>query len=207
LGSRRTGWRYPSAAWVQSAQRLVELDARLSKVLSGEGKPRDAAAGLVLARLCQQPYKQRYAAAARLYAEAFAAKDARADLIARHRYNAACACALAGCGKGKDAAGLGEKERARLREQALDWLRADLRLWEKQLKSWWPGEKGRARQALEHWQRDPDFAGVRGPESLARLPEAERPGWRKLWADVADTLAAARRKAAPPRGKEPPRKD
>jgi hypothetical protein len=31
----------------------------------------------------------------------------------------------------------------------------------------------------------------RGPEALARLPEAERQEWQKLWADVADTLARA----------------
>jgi hypothetical protein len=48
-----------------------------------------------------------------------------------------------------------------------------------------------------HWQQDADFAGVRGPEALARLPEAERPGWRKLWTDVADTLARAQGKASP----------
>jgi tetratricopeptide (TPR) repeat protein len=30
---------------------------------------------------------------------------------------------------------------------------------------------------------------VRGPDALAQLPQAEREGWRKLWADVAVTLA------------------
>jgi hypothetical protein len=29
------------------------------------------------------------------------------------------------------------------------------------------------------------LAGVRGPEALARLPEAERPEWQKLWEEVA----------------------
>jgi hypothetical protein len=28
---------------------------------------------------------------------------------------------------------------------------------------------------LKNWLADPDFAGVRGPEALARLPQAERP--------------------------------
>jgi hypothetical protein len=40
-------------------------------------------------------------------------------------------------------------------------------------------------QALQHWQTDPDLAGVRDKESLAILPEAEQEAWRKLWAEVA----------------------
>jgi hypothetical protein len=52
---------------------------------------------------------------------------------------------------------------------------------------------------------------VRGPEALARLPQAEREGWRKLWADVAATLARAQDKAAPQQKKaappEGPKKD
>ena len=50
---------------------------------------------------------------------------------------------------------------------------------------------------MQHWLDDPDFAGVRGPDALAKLPEAERPDWQKLWADVADTLARAQGKTAP----------
>jgi hypothetical protein len=46
---------------------------------------------------------------------------------------------------------------------------------------------------MRHWLTDRDFAGVRGAESLARLPEAERQAWHQLWADVADTRARALR--------------
>ena len=49
---------------------------------------------------------------------------------------------------------------------------------------------------MQHWQQDTDFAGVRGPEALAKLPEAERQEWQKLWAEVAELLAEAQ-KAAP----------
>jgi hypothetical protein len=44
---------------------------------------------------------------------------------------------------------------------------------------------------------DPEFAGVRGPEALAKLPESERQPWQKLWADVAATLARAQGKTMP----------
>jgi hypothetical protein len=47
-------------------------------------------------------------------------------------------------------------------------------------------------QTLQHWQQDPDLAGVRGKEALAKLPEAERTAWQQLWAEV-ETL---RQKAA-----------
>src|SRR5262249_56526122 len=104
---------------------------RLIAVLQGKAQPMDAGERLDLAWVALRPSRGQYAAAARLYAEAFAAKDARADLLARHRYNAACASALAAAGKGEGAAQLTDKERARLRGQALGWLKADLTAWGK----------------------------------------------------------------------------
>jgi hypothetical protein len=47
-----------------------------------------------------------------------------------------------------------------------------------------------------HWKRDPDLAGVRGEAALAKLPEAERQGWRTLWADVEQVLQQVVQKAA-----------
>jgi tetratricopeptide (TPR) repeat protein len=198
LGSRRADWRYPSAAWARDAERLVTLDSKLAKVLKGEAQPADAAERAALAWLCQRPTKQLNVAAVRLYTEAFAAGPKLADdLRAEHRYLAACAAALAGCGIGQDAAKLDEKERGRLRQQALDWLRADLEGRSRQLAQ----EPVQARPALvramQHWLRAPDFAGVRGPEALAKLPEAERQPWQKLWDDAARTLARAQTTTAP----------
>jgi hypothetical protein len=64
---------------------------------------------------------------------------------------------------------------------------------------------------MQHWLHDPDFNGVRGAEALARLPGAERPAWRRLWTDVADTLTRAREPGRPaekkPSPAEAPRKD
>jgi hypothetical protein len=39
-------------------------------------------------------------------------------------------------------------------------------------------------QRLTHWQQDPDLAGIRDKDALAKLPEGERADWLKLWADV-----------------------
>jgi hypothetical protein len=92
---------------------------------------------------------------------------------------------------------LGEEECGPLRLEALAWLRADLDGWHRRLGE----EPDRTRSDLvrkmQHWLADADFAGVRGPDALARLPEAERHAWQQLWADVAETLARAEATGAP----------
>jgi hypothetical protein len=175
------------ARLLQQCEGLLALEQRLAAVLKGKAEPRDAAERLALAALAQQPYKRQYTAAARLYADAFAAKVARPDLLAPHRYTAACAAALAVAGKGEGAAKLDDKERARLRLQALDWLKIELAAWTKRAEG--PAEQRlRLRRALTHWRGNADLTGVRDKEALDKLPEAERQAWRKLWAEVDDLL-------------------
>src|SRR5262249_8995339 len=125
-------------------------------------------------------------------ADAFAADAKLADdLKAAHRYHAACSAALAAAGQAEDAAKLDDKEKTRLRQQALDWLRADLALRRKQLRSWWPGRAGQARAALAHWQKDPDLASLRDQAALAKLPAQEQKAFARLWADVQALLKKA----------------
>jgi hypothetical protein len=69
--------------------------------------------------------------------------------------------------------------------------KADLAARGKQLKSEKTGEAEQARRALGWWKKDPALAGVRDREGLERLPEAERAGWAKLWAEVDSLLASA----------------
>jgi ABC-type Fe2+-enterobactin transport system substrate-binding protein len=102
------------------------------------------------------------------------------------RYNFACAAALAGCGRGIDAPA-GEADRARLRSQALAWLRADLALRAKVIRSGAPAAVADMKGVLRHWREDADLADVRDRDALEKLPDAERAEWRKLWAE-ADVL-------------------
>jgi hypothetical protein len=170
---------------------MARFDDRLPAVLAGKDRPNDATECLGFALLCRR-HRHRYAAAARFYEEAFAAQPAQAaDLQAGHRYQAARCAALAAAGQGKDAGKLTEEERGRLRQQALDWLRADLNAWRRLLKEGPDRARPVIIKQMQHWKVDTDFAGLRGQEALARLPEAERPAWQKLWADVADTLSSA----------------
>jgi tetratricopeptide (TPR) repeat protein len=181
LGSKTKGWRYPSSQWVRDAERLVALDEKLPAILRGNAKPADATEQVDLAWICQTPAKRRYAAAARFYADAFAAK---ADLADGLRYAAACCAALAASGQSKDDPEPDDKERTRLRKQALDWLRADLAAWAKGVDGGQPADRAAAVATLTDWQKDDDLAGVRHPWSLLRLPADERRQWQTLWADV-----------------------
>jgi serine/threonine-protein kinase len=169
---------------LRACARRAELERNLSAYLSGDAKPAGVADLLDLARLCQAR-QQRYAAAARFYEQAFRASPKLAgNVLAGHRYNAACAAALGGCGQGKDDPAPDEAARARLRRQALDWLRAERAAWEGAVKSGPPQARQAARQALRHWQEDADLAGLRGASALEKLPGPEREAWQKLWADV-----------------------
>jgi tetratricopeptide (TPR) repeat protein len=186
---------------LQRCERLVELDARLQDILNNKVQPADAAERVTLAQVCH--LKRLYRQEARFYEEAFADQPSLAnDLKQPHRYNAACAATLAGCGQGKDVDHADDKERSRLRQQALQWLQADLAAYQRLLKREPDKLRPVIAQQLQHWLKDTDFAGVRGPEALAKLPKDERQAWQQLWADVADTLARVKAQAAPE--KKPP---
>jgi hypothetical protein len=148
---------------------------------------------------------RRYAAGARFFADAFAAQPKlladghtlryQAARFARAkawedgplRYIAARFAARAGCGQGADAATLDEKERARLRHQALAWLRDELSWWTEEFRQpdriippsswaeafrenpavWAMGDSvlwaGRTREAMRAWLSDHDLRCVRNP--------------------------------------------
>jgi eukaryotic-like serine/threonine-protein kinase len=126
---------------------------------------------------------------ARLYADAFAATPSLADdLDAGYRYNAARAAAQAGCGHGADATDLGEEEMARWREQARQWLRADLAARVRVLDSN-PAARGDVWKVLTRWRMDSNLACVRDPAELDKLAPDERKEYIAFWAEVAAVLA------------------
>src|SRR5262249_35751333 len=126
-GGKRPHWPHPSAARVEECERPAAPGARPPALLQGES-PRSPPPRPGLARLGPR-LRALPGASAGFYAQAFRALPDAAELRTGYRYNAACSAALAGCGKGKHAAELGDEPRARLRGQALDWLKADLAAW------------------------------------------------------------------------------
>jgi hypothetical protein len=164
----------------------------LPDVLASKVKPKDAAELLGLAKLCRE-YKKLYVAAVLFYAQAFDADPKLA--VAPHRYNAACAAVLAAAAKGNDPDKLDAQAQAKLRKQALDWLRAELVALGKQLQDK-PKSTATLQKTLQHWQRDSDLASVRDTKELVKLSESEQKEWQQLWSDVA-TLHAKTANPAP----------
>jgi serine/threonine-protein kinase len=162
---------------------MAAVDARLKAIVNGERRPKDVSERLQLA---QRAYDlTRHAAAARLWQEALELDPKLGDdRQAPPRYDAACAAALSGCGQGKDDPPPSDEQKAKLRQQALDWLTAELGAWAKLLATANKQQRGGIVETLEHWRQDIDLAGIRDDAELAKLPEAERAAFGKLWADV-----------------------
>jgi Flp pilus assembly protein TadD len=206
LAAQQPGSPYPSADWVKQCRRLAELEGQFSGILAGKDRPADAADTAGLAMIAAS--KGLPALAARLYADAFGQRPSLMDgPRSNHRYNAACSAALAGCGKGRDEPAPGPADRARLRAQALDWLKADLAATARRLDASPAPDRAGVEAWLLHWRNDPDLAGVRDAKELAKLPEATRPEWQALWDAVDALLHRAQKPAAqlsdPPAGELP----
>jgi hypothetical protein len=194
LVSGRSGWNGPSADWVKQCRRDVVLENKLPAILSGLDRPTDAVERADLATMAA--LKKHHAAAARLFAEVFAERPALADVLASNlRYNAACCASLAAHGQCGDDSPPNRVESARYRAQALAWLKADLAARARRLEVSADPDRIQTLRVLRHCRTDPDFAGVRNPEDLARLPEPERREWQNFWAAVDAVLRGEGRRA------------
>jgi serine/threonine protein kinase len=80
---------------------------------------------------------------------------------------------------------LDPREQARVRGQALAWLRTALPTWQKAFDNDPDRQGARVFLMMRGWQRQID---VRGPVALASLPEGERQNWQNFWDEV-DNLA------------------
>jgi serine/threonine-protein kinase len=183
----------------------------LPEFLRGNYTPNDNDERLAFLGICQ--FEARWRLAARLYADAFTADPKLADELAADclrrvrgaegspdqtatfraasRYTAARCAALAGSGIGSDAANLTESERKQWREQARRWLKADLPAWSRMLHSDVITDRDFARRMLEHWQSDPELAGLRDVDALAKLSDAEGAECREIWNNVDALLNGA----------------
>ncbi len=130
--------------------------------------------------------RKKFAYATRLWAEALA-NDPKLgdDRQNQYGYHAARAAAMAVAGQGKDEPPLDDAAKAKLRGQALDWLKAELSVWSKEP----PGLA--IAQILWHWQQDSDLGGIRDAAALAKLPADEQKAFTQFWADVAEVLTKA----------------
>jgi serine/threonine-protein kinase len=171
----------------REAEALIVPD--LPAFLDGKYQPRDNDERLALLGVCQ--FTNRSLALARLYTDAFAADPSLPEDFRSGRCSSAArAAALVGCGRGEDVAGVGEPERVRWRQQARQWLRADLAAWNRALDR----DPATARdlvQGLKRWRGDPDLAGFFEPAELEKLPPDERKDCVALSNEIGGVLARA----------------
>src|SRR5262249_9050354 len=98
---------------------------------------------------------KKFAFSTRLWTEALASDPKLFDdRQTQHRYNAARAAALAAADRGKDEPALDGAAKAKLRRQALDWLKAERTAWGQLLESGPPQARPFIVRALGHWQKD-----------------------------------------------------
>jgi WD40 repeat protein/serine/threonine protein kinase len=155
--------------------------------------PANNAEGIELAQIAYD--LKRFTFATRLWSEALASDPKLGDdRLTQHRYNAACAATLAAAGQGKVEPPLDNAAKAKLRHQALDWLKAELTVWDKLVASGRPQARPAIVQTLRHWQKDTDLAGIRDAAALAKLPAEEQKAFNQLWADAAALIKKAEEK-------------
>ncbi len=180
----------------------LRLQPRLPAVLKGEQSPKDTAEKILYARMCRS--LERYAASIRFFEEAFAEDPILAESPDAGRLYAVGVAVMGGCGPGKDDPPLDQAGRSRLLRKALDWLRQELANGKAILEIGSdlpppPLTKYQTRAdvlaglrgKLQDWKSRRDLSGVRSPEGLAKLPEAERADWQLLWAEVDALLVRA----------------
>jgi serine/threonine-protein kinase len=161
----------------------------LPAFLAGAYEPLDNDERLALLGACQ--FTNRSLALARLYANAFAADPSLAeDYQSGRRFRAARAAALVASARGEDVAGVEEPERARWRQQARQWLRADLAAWNQALDR----DPSAARDLLSRvglWRGDSDLAGLFEPAELDKLAPDERKACVALSKEIDGLLTRA----------------
>jgi serine/threonine protein kinase len=181
-------------------KRAMSIAERYAAVLQRQDAPKDNAERLAFAKMAYE--QKKFSFATRLWAEALDSDPKLGDdRQAQHRYAAACAAALAADGKGQDEPTLDEAAKAKLRGQALEWLKAERLTCKKLLEYKSQGQPAQPNvvQKLGNWRKDNDLASIRDAAALAKLPPDERAAFEQLWADVGalDTLLLLQT-AAPP---------
>jgi serine/threonine-protein kinase len=183
LGSKNPNWAYPTEEWIAEADELFERERLLPAVLGGAAEPCDAEGRAAFGLVCT--YTRRHAAAARLWADAFAEEpELKGESSVAARFHAARSAAAAGSGKGEGAAALSDADRAGWRRKALEWLREDVAARRARMAGAGADRRAAVRQALRALQTDPVLACVRDADALAGLPEKEKAEWKQLWTDV-----------------------
>jgi serine/threonine protein kinase/Tfp pilus assembly protein PilF len=154
---------------------LLQLERKLDVCLAGKDRPSNPLEATQLAGRAAD--RECYWTAVRFCSDAFNQDPKLVDnLQTQQRYNAACWAALAAAGKGKEAYRVAKQERAQLRQQALEWLLADLKAYSGLLDKE-PKNRPSIQQRLAHWRQDDNLALLRAALLLTSCPKPNaKPG-------------------------------
>ena len=187
VGSKRPGWNHGFVTReIKQSQRLLELEKKLPAVLAGREKAGDATEwdDLVLIAL----RKESHATAAQLLKAAFAADPNLMHAKPRlNRFTAIRCAARSASGQSKNDPPVREVAKTELRRLALGWLEAELADYTKIVNDGPPKARNETAGVLRAWLNHADLNGIRDDLELAKLPEAERASWRRVW-DAVDGL-------------------
>ncbi|MCU0725022.1 MAG: protein kinase [Planctomycetes bacterium] len=167
------------------AERALALEESLPAILAGGARARTPEERRPLASVLLA--KRFVVAAARLYAEDFAAGAEPGPEEAM----AAIHAAIMAAGGDGDATALPEADRAVWREQAREWL------WDALERTLSAAPPAGFVAEVSRWFRDPVLLRVRDPDRLAPLPAAEQAAWREFWRRAEIDLEAACRRPEP----------
>ena len=158
--------------------------------LQEEYEPQENVERLALVGECR--FRNLNCAAAKLYADAFAADPTLTeDARCRHRYNAACAAALAGAGVGDDAEKLSETDKAAWRKQSCKWLTSELESMARRMQSAPTENRDPSIWLLKQWQNNPAFSSLRDASALEKMSPDERQECTTLWTAVANLISGS----------------
>jgi serine/threonine-protein kinase len=167
---------------------ILAVESKLPAILDGKEEPTDVPTKLAVAEWCLK-HSRRTARAVMVYASVLSTKPLSANLIAAHRFDAACAAALAGCGVGEDVGRLDDYQRAELRKQAFDWLTAEYDAWAERHRAAKLNDCTLAATTLRTWSTRDELKEVRDAKALAKLPTDEQRAWKALWEKVVSLAA------------------
>lgn len=191
LGAHLHNWMEAQILY-REAKALFDVAMRFPALLRGEDTPKDNKERLAFAQFAYD--QKKFAGAARLWADALASDPKLGDdRLSAPRFSAARAAILAAGGQAKDEPSLDDAAKAKLRGQALNWLKAELKAWDDFLESGPPENRATIAQALSCWPKHADLAGIRDA-ALARLPADEQKSFTQLWADAAALARKAEEK-------------
>jgi len=167
---------------LKRCENALRLESDLEAFVAGAQQPETAEDAICVAEMAY--ITKRYAAATRLFVDAFARDSSlRKDQSTDHRRFAIWAAIRAANGEGRDTAALDEVGRSRHRAKAIAWFDADLEEKEKLAKDGKLDKQHFARD-LQFWRHHPAYAPLRDEAALAKLAADERESCRALWRRV-----------------------